>query len=260
MPALPPPAVTQPVESSAAGAGIGLIFILLVVGLVLFLIIAVCLFFFVKWAVGFLKRRADFLFKVKESRLKLASIHAQSKVHNFRSGKNLPVRLAYPNGNGITITLPVARYGGHFLNSDGAVYLRFFNQAYRYIWFLPLCEPQLLIIPSSKTVMGDIFHMTDEGVLLYAYGMDMIGNRDYFLPVIKDEAGKVIDLKYDVFKSMEGITMGQAVTEFLETYPASIKKAVEMNAVLKGYQKLGDQNVEIEPPNKAEEERRRREQ
>jgi hypothetical protein len=256
---LPAPQVTPtPTPSAAASAvqiGIGTIFFVIVVGGVLLIIFGIILYFVAKWVIKFIKRRSDFLFAVKEAHLKLCVMHSNRKLHGFRAWKNPPIRLAYPDEHGkLIVTDPIAYYGGHHYTSDGDLFIRFFEDGFRFIWFLPFLEAQLLICPSNQKIklggsMSSIATFSDTGCILYAHGIDQFGNRDYYLPVLMDESGKIIDLKPMVYKSIESITMGQAVTEFLETYPESIKKAVQLNPVLRAYNKVNDQNVEIESPN-----------
>lgn len=259
-----PAQITQPTQApSTITIGMSTLFMLLLVGLVLLIIVGVVLFFFVKWVKDFIKNRDDFLFRVKSERMRLCGIHSNRKVHNFRVTKNTPIRLVHPDSNGkMIIEPPLAYYGGHYISSDASVYIKFMSPSYKLIDFillawLPLYEPQLLLIPSKKTLLIEgkavdvpetLVQFNDDEILIHAYGIDTLGERDIFCPVLKDKNGLVIDMKYPIYEAFKSITMAEVNMNLLSAMPSQIRAATSSNPLILGINKVSDTNNEIPMP------------
>lgn len=275
MPAAPPAPVTASPVGGAVHSAItlttGTLILLILLGLFVVIVGGIIIYFAVRFIQGFLKRRSEFLYSIKQERMKLAGVHAEGKIHRWRTSKNKPLRLVYQNGEGVHITAPIAYYGGHYISSDGMIYIRFFSSAYKYIFFLPFQEPQLLIVPNRANIKipfkkwnektreyevqyrdvslpKSIVSFNESEVQIKAEAIDELGSKDFFFPVLKDVDGEVIDLKYPVYHSFETISMSQVNLDNLEYYPKTIRQAVEMNPAVKIAQKTENFNNTIEAP------------
>lgn len=243
------------------------IFWYIFVGVILFILICIGLFFLIRWLVKYLKSRANIFWKLKSERIKLAKIHKRYPAkHWWKVSKNLPIRLVRKENNGkLYISNPIAYYRGDYTTHEGNVVLCMNLKEDRRFLFFPITS--LLIIPNKdsieffkkdkkgrieKVIIGnlpkanDIIQFNDNEILVYAESFSAIGM--FHAPVLKAKDGKIIDLALPVYDSLRDVVLEEYLFEQTDEFAKVSKKSIDLNPHLRYEVKAGDSSGHVEVP------------
>jgi hypothetical protein len=256
----PPP----PVEA-AKSLNVWSIVIIAVIGLAVLTFIIIGLYFVISWIIRYFKEQNDLYIGLKKKQMELCSQHAYRKVHRWLIGRNKPIRCAYNNGGEVKITEPIAFYGGHYYSPTGDIIMRIFGHAFKTFWIFP--RQELLIInqkaereyrvtsSDGKTEMRtqqlpvSSVQFNDNEIIITGMG---ISNLDaaglFYVPVLKDTGGSIINLSVAAFQSITDIAVGDALLGNAKLYVEASRRGVEMNPYIRGIQKIQDTSQTIEQP------------
>lgn len=229
-------------------------------------IIAVGLFFLVRWLVKFFKERSDIFWCLKAERIKLSKIQRRyGSKHFWKVHKNTPIRLVKKENNKLIISQPIGYHRGDYTSNEGNVIISLNLAGNKKYWFIPITS--LLVIPdkdrmeiSFKDEKGkkqnvimdnlprarEIVQFNENEILIFAESLSCVGL--FYVPVLKTEEGKIIDLSLPVYQSLKEVILGNYLYEQSADFVALSKKAVELNPFIRGYAKISDSNTSVEVP------------
>lgn len=233
--------------------------------LVLAYIIVRVILMVLKW----IKYKDNEVQKLVETKIKLARAQSHSGYITKFLGwkKSTRVYLFYKEKDTGKLTKePFSVYMGHFIDNEGILWLAFANQPLHFLlWFIPKIE--IMMIPTKNeiriTKVKDIIkqefttkkiktqpiqcHFMDGEVLIETTSIDQVSAEfDLYMPVIKDEKGKIIDPTRAQFQMTENLVLKKVQYDILNSYAHNIRKGMEMNVIMKGKQKLGDTEGSVE--------------
>lgn len=269
--------VTQPQETAKATSGFfatiwSYLTSPLIWGIFLFLLLfvalAVGMYFLIAWAIKFWKKRSDIFWKVRSERMDLAKVHRRyaNSNHWWKVDKNIPVRLVNSNEHGEPmISKPIGYYRGDYQTHEGNFFLWFNLEGRKQYYFFPMSD--LLIIPNKEKIdlsqrdeegkvvrkeevrlpkAKDIIRFHDNEVLIYAESVSRVGL--FLIPVIKSKDGQTIDLSMPTFASMKEVVLGDYLYSINSEFVELSKIAMNINPQIRAINKTADanQNVQIE--------------
>jgi hypothetical protein len=236
--------------------------------LAIIVVVAVILFFLIRWIISFFKSRNDIYYNLKKKRIYLAGVHKTYKSKHFwKVTKNTPIRLVKKGSDGkFYITNPIAYHRGDYITSEGNLIISFNMEGNNRMWLFPIRE--LLIIPNFTKIKipkrkgekteyeeieniptaKEIVQFNDNEILLYAEGISHAGQ--FYVPVLRAKDGKIIDLTTPIYQSLKEVVLGDYLYVQTSEFVAVAKKGIDMNPNLRYIQKTGDanQSVEAQPP------------
>lgn len=242
---------------------LGLIFFLIIV-----VILGVLLFMIIRFLIKFIKQRADIFYRLRIERIKLAKIHKRyPSKHWWHIERNTPIRLVKKNENNkIMITNPIAYHRGDFIGHEGNMIIAL-NMVNKKKWFIfPITD--ILIIPDkeqmklpqlnkegkeiSKILLKmptakDIISFNDNEILLYAEGLSSTGI--FYIPVLKSQDGKIIDLSMPTFQSLKEVIVEDFLYNQTGQFVEIARKSVDLNPHVRIEQKIKDANQNVEYSN-----------
>ena len=267
-----PPAQKQGFFSKTFGFLKSPIFWLIMLGFIVFLLIIIGIFFLVRWLIKFLKSRSNIFWNLRSQRIKLAKIHKRypSSTHFFKVEKNTPIRLVKKNNGRLFVTEPIAYYRGDYVSHEGNVVISM-NMRYNKKWFiLPITD--LLIIPNREKIdiiqkdaktnksikieidnlprAKDIVQFNEDEVLIYADSFSNIGadGNEFYVPVLKAEDGKIIDLSMPIFQGLKEVVLGDYLFEQTDDFSKLAKKSMDINPNIRAEMKVKDASQSVEIP------------
>lgn len=235
---------------------------------VLFIVLIIGFFFFIRWLVKFLKTRNDIFWKLRVERVKLAKIQRRypSKAW-FKVQKNTPIRLVHNEDGHLFISQPIAYHRGDYTTHEGNVVISMNLRNNKKWFFFPVTD--LLIVPNRDKVeilrkndkgkiekvlienlpqAKDIIKFNEDEILIYAESVSNVGM--FFVPVLKAQDGKIIDLSLPIYQSLREVILGDYLYQQSDEFVRLAKKSMDINPNLRYAMKTGDtsQSVEV-PPN-----------
>jgi hypothetical protein len=246
------------------------IFWWIVAGVVFFLLLAVGLFFFVRWLVKFLKSRSNIFYQLRTQRIKLAKVHRRYPDNHFISvEKNTPIKLVKLREGKPIISDTIAYYRGDYTSHEGNIIVSL-NMRFNKKWFfVPITD--ILIIPTKEKIVlsqkdakgktiqfvldnlpnaNEIIQFNEHEILLYAEGISNIGagGNEFFVPVLRAKDGKIIDLSLPLYQSLKDVVVGDYLFEQTDEFTKVAKKSIDMNPSLRYATKSADSNQNVEIP------------
>jgi hypothetical protein len=260
------PAQKTNLFSSAFGFLKSPIFWYIAIGLAILILVVIGLFFLVRWLVKFLKERSDIFWKLRTERIKLAKIQRRYPSKSwFKVEKNTPIRLVHNNNNHLFVSQPIAYHRGDYMTHEGNIVISM-NLRNNKKWFiLPITD--LLVIPNREKMeitrrndkgktekvtienlpqAKDIVKFNEDEILIYAESLSNIGM--FFVPVLKAQDGKIIDLSLPVYQSLKEVILGEYLYEQTDEFTKLAKKSMDINPNLRYQIKSGDTSSAVEVP------------
>lgn len=242
------------------------IFWYIIIGFFLFVIFLICIFFFVRWLIKFLKSRNDIFYKLKSERIHLSRIQkSYPSKHWWKVHKNTPIRLVKRSDDGkVTISEPIAYHRGDYYSHEGNLLINLNLKNKKKWFFFPVSD--ILIIPNKDKIeieqkdekgkpikiiinnipkAKDIIQFNSNEILLYAEGVSHIGL--FLTPVLKTKDNKIMDLSLPIFQSLKDVILGDYLYSQTSDFSNLAKKSMDINPFIRSATKLQDaqQNVEI---------------
>lgn len=204
------------------------------------------------------------------TKMRLAHIHKNKSYDQrgrlpmslFRHNYKYPIRCMYKSGSKF-INKEVGYYRGHYYSHEGNLNVLFTVDTK---WlFYPKKElliinkkEQLKYVEIAKTedtnkmiektldLPYDFETWTDEGLQLYAFGIDKDVLYGFWFPVLQDEEGNIIDMAFPTFKKLADVAIESQLYTITDLYAQEIKKSVELDSTLKKRVKLSDSSQEVD--------------
>lgn len=187
-----------------------------------------------------------------------------SKVIGWR--KNTRIYLFFKDMKGELTKELFGVYMGDFTDNENITWVNFANKPLHFLlWFIPKVEtimcPQnsVMKITKIKDVVKQEFeekeisinpirvHFMNDEVLIETTHIDKVSDEfDMYIPVIKNNRGDVVDPTQAIFQTVENLVLKKVQYDILNSYAMNVKKGMEMNAIMKTKQKLGDTEGQME--------------
>jgi hypothetical protein len=260
------PAQSNSIFSSAFGFLKSPIFWWVVIAFIVVVLILVGIFFLIRWLVKFLKARSDIFWKLRTERIKLAKIQRRYPSKSwFKVHKNTPIRLVHNNNGHIIVSQPIAYHRGDYTTHEGNVIISLNLRNNNKWFFFPITD--LLIIPNKDKIVltkkddkgktekveinnlpqaTDIIKFNEDEILIYAESLSNVGM--FYVPVLKAQNGKIIDLSLPVYQSLRDVVLGDYLYSQTDEFTKIAKKSMDINPNLRYQSKLGDTNQSVEVP------------
>ncbi len=242
------------------------IFWYVIIGLLLFMIFLICLFFLVRWIIKFIKKRNDVFYRMRSERISLAKTQrSYPSKHWWKIQKNTPIRIVKKIDGQIKIGNIIGYHRGDYTTSEGNLVIAL-NVIGDKHWFI-YPRTSLLVIPdreevnfyskdskgeqSSHTIKGiprakDIIQFNEGEILIHAESISQVG---YFLiPVLKSQNGKVIDLSLPIYQTFKEVLLNEYLYEQSTEFVSLSKKAMDINPHIRAETKVRDPNSSVDIP------------
>ena len=220
------------------------------------------------WLVKKIKEGKDIWFKISKDKKHLCRMHRDKYRINafFRFRKNCPIKIYYVNDSHIH-SKTVGNYRGHYISKDGNITMMF---NYRRKWLI-FPRNDLLIINSNKDVVISRKEVKDDGkkkevviiseviplpknivsfnpdeIILNAYSIDIDYRSEFFVPVLKDKDGNVINLALPAYESMKQTAIEGYLYDQTDDFVKVTKKSIDLNPLIRGVNKISDSSSSIE--------------
>lgn len=243
-------------------------------GLILVALIAVGIFFLVKWLVKFIKKQNDIFYLMKQERISLAKVHRRyPSTHWWKVQKNTPIRLARRDENGkIYISRIIANHRGDYATHEGNMVVSLNLEGRKKYWVFP--DTDVLVIPNKEKIVvkqrnergdlideetfilpiaKDIIQFNEGEILIFAESLSRVG--DFLIPVLKSKDGKIIDLSAPIYQSLRDVVIGDMLYVQSSDFAGLSKRALEINPYIRTASKLSDQNQSVDVPSQQQEQR-----
>jgi hypothetical protein len=217
--------------------------------------------------VKYIKLRKDLFYKLRTDRLKLAKTQATyPSNHWWRTDKNTPIRLVRNDANNKPrISEPIAYHRGDYYSHEGNLIIAM-NVKGKKKWLL-FPTRDILIIPNKdkRYIKGtdekgkqidinveniptakDIVQFQEKDILIYAEAISQSG--DFYIPVLKTENGKIMNLALPVYQSLKDVVVEDYLYSQTSSFVDIAKKAVDMNVELRARTRLNDANSSVDIP------------
>ena len=254
-------------ESASEGKTIWQILKPFMWGGLIIIIILELLIWGVWWLMKKIKEGTDVWFKIMKDKKHLCKMHRDNwRVHAFfRFHKNQAIRIYYINDKSIHSKV-VGWYKGHFISRDGNITIMF---NFRRKW-LVFPKNDLLIINSKKEIIiprkevqegkikeikiihdtlilpQNIATFNPDEVIINAYGIDMDYRTEFFIPVLKDKEGNVINMPLPTYESMKQVAIEGYLYDQTDDFVKVAKKSIDLNPLIRGVNKVSDSSSSIE--------------
>lgn len=227
------------------------IFWYVVIGLILFMILVICLFFLIRWIIKFLKSRSDIFWKLKNERIRLSKIQKRYPSRSwYKVHKNTPIRMVRNINGKITVSEPFAYHRGDYISHEGNVIISMNLKDNKKWLFFPITD--LLVIPdkekvdiTSKDAKGkptiitidnlprarDIIQFNENEILVYAENLSNMGM--FYVPVLKAKDGKIIDLSMPVYQSLKEVVLGEYLFTQSDEFVKLSRQSMNLNPNLR---------------------------
>lgn len=233
---------------------------------IVFVGLAVLLFFLIRWLIKFFKERSDVFWLLKSDRIKFAKIHKRYEANHFwKVSKNPPVRLVKKENGKLIITNPIGYYRGDYVTNEGNHLIALNLKERNKFFFFPITD--LLVIPNRKSMeieqtdekgkktkikveniptADSIIQFNENEVLIHADGVTQMGF--FIIPVLKTREGKIVDLATPVYASLREVVIGDYLYEQTSEFTHIAKKSMDLNPYVRATIKTGDTNQSVEMP------------
>jgi hypothetical protein len=261
---------TQPIKEGWASKYFGFLksplFWGILIFIILFVLIAIGLVFFISWLIRFFKERSDIYMKLKKERITLSKIQKRyPSTHFWRVEKNLPIRLVKKSFDGkIFLTEPIGFYRGDYTTQEGNIIISMNLKGKKKFFLFPMTD--VLIIPDREKIeieqeekgkgeknkitinnlprAKDLVQFNPNEILIYAESLSYCGI--FLTPVIRTKDNKIMDLSLPVFQSLKEVVMNEYLYFQANEFSALSKQAMNLNPQIRAIIKTGDsQNVDI---------------
>lgn len=200
--------------------------------------------------------------KMKLSRSQMRSGYPD---HFFKWRRNAKIYLFYKDKDHNIKKESFGAYMGDFLDTDNVRWIAFSNKPVHFLLpFIPKYEvimcPQSDIIKvtkledirSNKYTQSNMkivpirTHFLQGEVLIETDSVDRVSpDFDLYLPVITDDKGSAIDSSVAIYELSEHLILKKAQYDVLNGYAQNLRKALEMNVIMKGKEKMMDQDGQV---------------
>lgn len=243
------------------------IFWYVLIGALLIIGLFIGAFFIVKWLVNYIKEQNDIFYKLKKERILLAKIHRRyPSKHWYKITQNIPIKLVRTENGKPYISNPIAYHRGDYATHEGNILISCNFQGRNKFWVFP--SQDLIIIPNKEKIKieqrnqetgknneitidnlplaKDIIQFNENEILIYAESISKSGY--FFMPVIKAEDGKIIDLALPVFASLREVILHEYMYDQTSLFGSLAKKASDLNPYLRQVVKIQDNNSAVDIP------------
>lgn len=263
----PPPTTTEAKPSLFSGLSFmkSPIFWLIMLGILLFLGLLIGFFFLIRWLAKFIKQQNDLFYKLKVERMQMAKIHRRyNSSHWWKVEKNIPIRLVKMENGKPYFSRPIAHHRGDYTTHEGNVIIACNFIGKKVYWFIP--EVDVLVIPDRESILlehrdketdkkiideiknlpraKDLVQFNEGEILIYAESFSKVG--EFFIPVIRNKDGKVLDLSMPVFSSLKEVALGNYLYGQTSDFGVLAKKSMEINPQVRAIQKVADTNQSVD--------------
>lgn len=238
---------------------IGGVLILLLLGGIVWLII---------WLVKKIREGKDVWYKIMKDKIHLCRMHKDSsRVRGFfRFSKSNPIKLYNVAGTRIN-TRTIGYYRGHYTSRDGNIIIMF---AFRRKWWV-FPKNDLLIINSKDTIKipkkvvkqvgnrmesiteyeevkipKNIVSFNEGEIIINAHSIDMDYRTEFFIPVLKDTEGNVINMSLPTYESMKQVAIEGYLYDQTDDFVKVAKKSIDLNPTIRGLNKVSDSSSSID--------------
>ena len=157
-------------------------------------------------------------------------------------------------------------YMGDFTDNENVLWINFANKPLHFLlWFVPRVET-IMCPQNSKINLVEVtdvakqtystkpidivpvnVHFLNDEVLIETNHIDKMSDEfDMYIPILKDDTGKAIDVTHAVYQITENLILKKVQYDILNSYSSNIRKGMEMNVIMKSKQKLGDSEGQVE--------------
>jgi len=258
--------VENPKEQSVSGLTaflkswwIWLIATLIIVALILWLLV---------YIIKKLKEGKDIWYKITKDKKYLCKMHRDKQriKKYFRMSKNSPLRLFYKENDEVR-TKTIGYYRGHYTSRDGNITIMFNCRRKWLIFpkndFLFINSKEKIIIVRKEIndtgikkevknieevydLPKNIVSFNQDEILINAYSIDMDYRTEFFVPVLKDRQGNVINMALPTYESMKQIAIEGYLYDQTDDYSKVLKKSIDLNPTIKAHNKISDSSSSIE--------------
>lgn len=238
-----------------------------ITGLIIIVILGL-LIWLVIWIMKKIKEGKDVWYKITKDKKTLCKMHSDKwRIHAFfKFRKNCPIRVYYTNSTQIHSKV-VGYYRGHYISRDGNITMMF-NCRRKWLVFP---RNDLLIINAKKEIVypkkvtklvGNKMEMVIESetvplpqnlvtfnpdeVILNAYSIDMDYRTEFFVPVLKDREGNIINMALPTYESMKQVAIEGYLYDQTDDFVKVAKKSIDLNPLIRGVNKVSDSSSSIE--------------
>lgn len=235
---------------------------------ILIVIILALLTWLILWILKKLKEASDIWYKIKQDKKKMCKLHRDKhRVRAFfRTTKNCPIKIIYTNDNFIH-TKVLGYYKGHYFSRDGNLTILF---NFRKLWlvlpkndllFINLKKDMIITRKEVKEINGkkitevinekfdlpqNIVSFNHDEIIVNAAGIDIDYRTEVFVPVMKDKNGNLINMAVPLYESLKTIAIEGYLYDSLDDFVRVTKKSIELNPLIRGYNKVSDSSSSIE--------------
>lgn len=243
------------------------IFLGLILLIIIMIVLGVLLVFLFRYIIRYIKLRSDIFYKLKIEKLKLAKIQGTyPSKYWWNTEKNTPIRLIKKDSEGeIMITQPIAYHRGDYASHEGNIVIAMSLRGKKKWLIFPTTD--LLIIPnkeerevSIKDYEGkksketyknlpkakDIIKFHQNEILIYAESLSSTGM--FYIPVLKSDDGKVIDLSMPTYQSLKEVAIEDYLYEQTSEFVGIAKKSMDINPSVNYIKKTNDTSQSVEIP------------
>jgi hypothetical protein len=237
--------------------------IIIILAIVIFIVVKIILAI-LKW----LKLKDNEMQKMMLMKIQLARSQHKFKYasHMLRWKKNSPIFLFYKNAKNEIMKEFFGVYMGDFTDNENVLWINFANKPLHFLlWFVPRVET-IMCPQNSKINLVEVtdvakqtystkpidivpvnVHFLNDEVLIETNHIDKMSDEfDMYIPILKDDTGKAIDVTHAVYQITENLILKKVQYDILNSYSSNIRKGMEMNVIMKSKQKLGDSEGQVE--------------
>lgn len=240
-------------------------FWLILIGIVVLVCILVAGFFVARWVMNYIKNRNDVFFRIRKERIKLAKIHkTYESTHWMKYTKNTPIRLGKTKNGQLNLSPPIAYHRGDYVTQEGNMIIAM-NMEGRRKFFHLLPDTDILIIPNKEKAQIEqrdingkrviltidniptakqIVQFNRNEIIIHAEAISKVGL--FFLPVLKDANGKILDLTLPIYSSLKDAIISDYLYEISTEFTKLSKEAMGINPNIRAYQKTNDNNQSVD--------------
>ncbi len=239
--------------------------------LLILIILLVCAFIFIKfvlWIMKLVEKKDNTVQDVIKMKIGLARIQERLRYPTrlLKWRKNTKIYLFYKNNDGEFTKEPMGVYFGDFIDNEGLHWIAVASTPIHFLlWFIPKFETIMCFTKDQmeitkleditenkyKTEKVDVIPINiqfmDNEILIEANYLDKISPEfDVYFPIIKNTKGKVIDISTVSHQAIENLVLKKVQYDITNGYASNIRKAMDMNIVMKGKQKLQDTDGSVD--------------
>jgi hypothetical protein len=260
---------TPPPETTSIGLGT------IIVGVFILGLLVLAVTALIAWLVykfrNYFKFKDNPYWQIRDKRITLCRQHGdkhrmpQKFYRPFSIQKNQPIICQYSDIQGNMHSKKIGYYNGHYQTADDNIIMAFKDHVHKIFYIVP--EMNIIVLnrkekykirtkdeASNLVVDQEVRYpkvqveFLDDFIVIHALGID---DAEYFyVPVIKDKQGNVIDMRLPAYISAREISIHKFTYAQTQDYLAVNRDHMKFNPVIKAGKELSDTNGQIDttPP------------